>query len=110
MKKLYGWGYRKGSLLHDLITWIYIRSDVLKDLNSGIFSAEDIIKKFVLNQHYFIVEKKAVAYLKTHCSKISTEIREEENDESSDNNSADYQTIKRRRRLLGIDEEAKDEA
>jgi len=109
MKTLYGWGYRKGSLLNELVTWIYLRPDVSKDLDNGVFLSNDLIKKLVLNKHYFLVEKKAIAFLKLNCASISTEEEHENNDESSETDSSvDYQALKRHKKIFGVDDEAKE--
>ena len=110
MKSSYGWGYKKGSLINDLVTWIYIRPDIVKDLKIGKFLYQDLTKKLILNKHYFIVEEKAIAFLKINCTQILTEQLEycDYESSSSSDSSIDYQTIKRRRRILGIDDEAEE--
>ena len=73
MKEYHGWGYRKRSIIDQLITWIYLRPDVKKDLDKGEFKSIDIPKRLILNVHYFIVEQKAIGYLKLHCQGILQE-------------------------------------
>ena len=70
MKKSYGWGYAKGSRIHSLVTWIYIRPDIKTAIQSEIINLDDVLKHLVLNEHYFIVEKSAIAYLKSHCLRV----------------------------------------
>lgn len=120
MKESYGWGYKKGSLIDPLITWIYLRPDVKNDLDRGEFKANHIPERLILNKHFFIVEQKAIGYLKLHCQKVIQEeelAEEAEEDEESSSSSEEnkslhssdlsYQTLKRRRRNstpLGIDD------
>ena len=87
MKKEFGWGYAKGSRIDPLVTWIYIRTDVKNSLKQSQIALSEVFTNLVLNEHYFIVEKKAIAYLKTHCHRIqydnilSEEGEEEEEEE-----------------------------
>jgi hypothetical protein len=83
MKKEYGWGYSKGSRIDPLITWVYIRPDVKKALKTDGLTLSEVFTNLVLiNEHYFIVEKKAIAYLKLHCNRVTFEEEEEEDDEA----------------------------
>lgn len=116
MKKNYDWGYRKGSLISPLLTWIYLRSDVNNSLNKGEIESTDLIEKFKLNEHYFLVEKKAIAYLKLHCNGFKAEEDESSDSDDQDDNESQqsemsYRTHMRRKRLLssvpfGIDDMA----
>ena len=121
MKGKYNWGYRKGSIIDPLITWIYLRPDISKDLDGGRFEAKDLVKYFRLNEHYFIVEQKAVEYLKLNCSgylEENEENSEEDSEEDCEDNKSvvsselSYQTLKRRKLYtsapIGIDDMAID--
>jgi len=84
MKKEFGWGYAKGSKIDPLITWAYIRPDVKIALKRSEITLSEVFINLVLNEHYFIVEKKAIAYLKTHCSRVQYDnisINDEEEEE-----------------------------
>ena len=107
MKHSYNWGYRKGSLISPLITWIYIRSDIKKDLEVGTLTCKDMIDKLKLNEHYFLVEKRAIEFLKLHCGGfLSSEEFEEDSVEScssqSEESEPSYQTLKRRRLTTSV--------
>ena len=117
MKHKYDWGYRKGSVINNLITWIYLRPDIKKDLDTGRFDTKDLVKYFKLNEHYFLVEQKAIEYFKLHCGGYlqEDEINDKESPEELDeeNNSIEsemsYQTLKRRKLYsapIGIDDTA----
>ena len=60
----------KGSRIHSLVTWIYIRPDIKTAIQNEIINLDDVLKHLVLNEHYFIVEKTAIAYLKSHCLRV----------------------------------------
>jgi hypothetical protein len=123
MKQKYGWGYKKGSVINPLITWIYLRPDLKYSLDNESVESKDIAKRFILNEHYFITESKAIAYLKLHCAGITETDANEENssstssDESEDKKSLaeselSFQTLKRRRLSsvpIGIDDFAVEE-
>lgn len=117
MKKKYGWGFKKGSVINPLITWIYLRPDLKRSLEKENLESKDIVKRFILNEHYFITEAKAIAYLKLHCGGL-VEMTEKEisssSDESEDNDiksvaesELSFQALKRRRLSsvpIGIDD------
>jgi hypothetical protein len=119
MKEKYDWGYRKGSLIDPLITWIYIRPDILRDLNSGKIKCSELTERFKLNEHYFLVEKKAIAFLKLHCGGFYEEgtlndAASQSSDDSSkksEQSELSYQTLKRRKLSapIGIDDEAEED-
>lgn len=125
MKEKYDWGYRKGSAISSLITWIYLRPDIKKCLDNRMISLENLTTSFILNEHYFLVEKNAIEFLKNHCSscdnislhpatpqrKIEDEYSESsssENDHVSLASELSYQALKRRRMSgaapIGIDD------
>lgn len=109
MKKDYHWGYRKGSAIDPLITWIYLRPDIKDDLDKQIININNLAKQLELNKHYFLVEKKAIAYLKCHCTTITTGVIDADDDSlASNDESIDYQSLKRQKRIRGIDDEAKE--
>ena len=84
MKKSYGWGYAKGSRIHSLVTWIYIRPDIKIAINNEIISIEDVLKHLIFNEHYFIVEKTAINYLKKYCWRVFDSPPYSESDEEID--------------------------
>jgi hypothetical protein len=108
MKDQYGWGYRKGSIISSLITWIYLRPDVklaLDNENNENIKNSTMTVKFILNEHYFLVEQRAIEYLKNHCTDFisdggDTSDKEDDNENSSrasDTSELSYQALKRRR-------------
>ena len=84
MKSDYGWGYAKGSRIDPLVTWIYIRPDIKNALKKLELTIDTVVKSLRLNEHYFIVEKKAIAFLKSHCSRVQYDRSVGNRDESSD--------------------------
>ena len=82
MKKSYGWGFAKGSRIHSLVTWIYIRPDIKIAIQNDIITLNDVLKHLILNEHYFIVEKTAIEYLKNHCLRVF-DVADEDDDEVS---------------------------
>ena len=118
MKQKFDWGFRKGSIIDPLVTWIYIRPDILHDINIGLISCSDLTTKCNLNEHYFLVEKKAIAYLKLHSSGFTDPTISSSDNDSSDENSKrsheselSYQALRRKRLRLstvpiGIDDSA----
>ena len=85
-----------------------MRPDLKKALQTETFPASDIVKRFVLNEHYFITEAKAIAYLKLHCGGIvaagngnisSSTSSDNESDDSRSvaESELSYQALKRRR-------------
>ena len=119
MKQNYGWGFRKGSLINPLITWIYLRPDLKNSLDKEGLESKDIVKRFILNEHYFITEAKAIAYLKLNCGGLVEVAVSSSSDESEDNETRSvaeselsFQTLKRRRLSsvpIGIDDFAVEE-
>jgi hypothetical protein len=125
MKKKFGWGFKKGSAIDPLITWIYLRPDIKREMDKEVLSVKYLLKVGIFNEHFFIVEKRAIDYLKTHCTQIITRNEDEDpgdengndvrnsnrqpNDDSqSESSSIDYQTLKRQKRVLGIDDMAEE--
>ena len=90
MKKSYGWGYAKGSRIHSLVTWIYIRPDIKTAIQSEIINLDDVLKHLVLNEHYFIVEKSAIAYLKSHCLRVLDDAASSNSDTDEDEGEVIY--------------------
>ena len=129
MKKKFGWGFKKGSAIDPLITWIYLRPDIKREMDKEVLSVKYLLKVGIFNEHFFIVEKRAIDYLKTHCTQIITrnddeadeadpgdenrdDVRDSDrrpsDDSQSESSSIDYQTLKRQKRILGIDDMAEE--
>lgn len=116
MKKDFNWGYLKGSIINPLITWIYLRPDIKKSLDfGGIIKKENIAKKLKLNEHYFISESKAIEFLLSHSSvnnnddssrNSPTSSSASKSQVSDDESSEDFQSLKRKKRIFGIDDAA----
>ena len=89
MKKSYGWGYAKGSRIHSLVTWIYIRSDIKTAIKDEIITIDDVLRHLILNEHYFIVEKSAINFLKSHCMGILAAPNLSEDEECTEGSQSD---------------------
>jgi hypothetical protein len=89
MKREFGWGFAKGSRLDPLVTWIYLRPDIKKAISQTDLTIDTVLKSLRLNEHFFITEKKAIAFLKTHCNRIQYDAEAEDAEREAENNNPD---------------------
>ena len=107
MKEDFDWGFLKGSKLSEIVNWIYLRPDIaFAVLDSGNLTVETLFKNGLLNQHYFLVKKNAVAYLLMHCEKVVSPTKDTNYEEEESREEVEREEKRRKKRNRFFHDEA----